>query len=237
MSNYTKVSIIIPAYNEKNTIREIVERTKKANVLGLEKEIIVVDNFSTDGTREIMQELGRDPMVKIILHDRNEGVGKSWRDGMFAASGQILIRQDADLEYQPEDFPLILKPILEGKAKIVFGSRILGQKKNIYQYKTYLWGGLLINKIFNIVLRINLSDVLTASKSFEKSILDSFSLECDHFEMESEFVAKATRAGYTIKEVPITYRARSFAEGKKIRWYHAYRILITLLWYRFAALS
>lgn len=237
MKNYTKVSIIIPAYNEAKTIREVVDRTQKADVLGLEKEIILVDNFSTDGTREIMQELGGDPMIKVILHDKNEGVGASWRDGMHAASGQILIRQDADTEYQPEDFPLIIKPILDGKAKIVFGSRVLGREKNRYQYKTYLWGGLLINKIFNIVLRTKLSDVLTASKSFEKSILDSFSLECNHFEMESELVAKAIRSGYEILEVPITYRARSFEEGKKIRWYHAYRILATLLWYRFASLK
>ena len=234
---YKKVSIIITAYNERATIKEIIARTKNADTCGLDKEIIVVDNFSTDGTREIIQALANDGHIRAIFHERNEGVGTSWRDGIKASTGEICIRQDADTEYQPEDFPLLLAPILSGKAKIVYGSRILGFNKSKYRYKTYLWGGLLVNKLCNLILGTRLTDVLTASKVFDKSIFQKFNLESVHFEIEAELTAKATRAGFNIIEVPITYRARSFEEGKKIRWHHAFRILWTTLKYRFASLK
>lgn len=237
MSSYKKVSIIIPAYNESRTIRDVVNRVKAADVLGLEKEIIIVDNHSQDGTREIIKELGNTPDIKTILHDKNEGVGVSWRDGMNMASGDILLRQDADTEYQPEDIKFLLAPILEGRSPVVYGSRILGFEKSKYRYQTYLWGGLLVNAMFNWVLWTRLTDALTASKAFDKKILAVISLKSAHFEIEAELTAKILRAGFSILEVPITYRARSFEEGKKIRWHHAFRILSTLFWYRFARKS
>ncbi len=238
MNLYKKVSIVIPAYNEKKSIQDVVERSLRADVLGLEREVIVVDNYSTDGTREIISKLvAQYPLVRGIFHEKNEGVGSSWRDGMMAATGKIILRQDADTEYQPEDFALLLRPVLDGKAKIVYGSRLINLNTSVYRYKTYLWGGLLINKLINLVLGIRLTDVLTASKVFDKDILKKFSLESVHFEIEAELTAKATRAGFNIIEVPITYRARSFEEGKKIRWHHTFRILRALLYYRFAPLQ
>ena len=232
-----KISIVIPAYNEKKTIREVVERTQKADTLGFEKEIILVDDFSKDGTREIIKELGATPGKKIVLHEKNQGVGAAWRDGIDASNGDIIIRQDADTEYQPEDFPLLLKPILDGRADIVYGSRILGFKKSKYRYQTYLWGGLMVNWLINRIVGTRLSDILTASKTFRKNIFDRISLESVHFEIESELTAKAKRAGLRIVEIPITYRARSFEEGKKIRWHHAFRLLKAAVKYRFAPIK
>lgn len=232
---YTKVSVVIPAYNEVGTIREIVERSKKADVLGLEKEIIVVDNFSTDGTRQVIQELAKEDGVYAIFHEKNEGVGSSWRDGIAAARGQIIIRQDADTEYQPEDFSSLLKPIVTGRSKIVYGSRLLQFEKSEYRYKSYLWGGIFINKLCNIIIGTELTDILTASKVFDKSIFEKFTLTSVHFEIEAELTAKALRAGFSIVEVPIAYKARTFEEGKKIRWHHAFIILKTAFMYRFFA--
>jgi glycosyltransferase involved in cell wall biosynthesis len=234
---YSKVSIVIPAYNEQRTIQKVIERTLAADTLGLEKEVIVVDNFSADGTRDTLKSLKVQLPIKVIFHHKNLGVGTSWRDGMKASTGEIIIRQDADLEYLPEDFPILLRPILEGKAKIVYGSRILGFDKSKYRYKAYLWGGRLVNRICNIFMGTRLTDMLTASKVFEKEILDHFSLESVHFEIESELTAKARRAGFSILEVPITYNARSFEEGKTIRWHHAFRLIWAALKYRFASLK
>ena len=155
---------------------------------------------------------------------------------MKMASGDILLRQDADTEYQPEDMKLLLAPILEGRSPVVYGSRILGFEKSKYRYQTYLWGGLFVNAMFNWILWTRLTDALTASKAFDRKILDVISLESMHFEIEAELTAKILRAGFLILEVPITYRARSFEEGKTIRWHHAFRILSALIWYRFARL-
>ena len=230
---YKKVSIVIPAYNEIRTLAETVRRTLAADTLGLEKEVILVDNFSTDGTRELMQKLEREACVKIILHEKNLGVGTSRRDGIAASSGEIIIRQDADLEYQPEDFSTLLQPILDGRVKIVYGSRILGFSKSKYRYKMYLWGGLLVNKLCTLIIGVRLTDILTASKVFERAIFEKFDLESEHFEIEAELTAKATRAGFKILEVPITYKARSFEEGKSIRWHHAFGLLKAALRHRF----
>lgn len=232
-----RVSIIIPAYNEKATIHNVVMRVKKANTLGLEKEIILVDDSSSDGTREIIRELGTDPVIRAIFHERNRGVGAAWRNGIAVATGDIIIRQDADTEYQPEDFPLLLKPLLENKADIVYGSRILGFEKSAYRYKMYLWGGLLVNWLINLFAGTRLTDTLTASKAFHRHIFEKLSLGSEHFEIEAELTAKVRRAGLRIVEVPITYRARSFEEGKKIRWHHAFQLLKAAIWYRFAPLK
>lgn len=231
--NFSKVTIVIPVYNEKRTICQVVDRTLVADTLGLEKEIIVVDNYSTDGTRELLKEIEKEKNVRILYHSQNLGVGTSWRDGIAASSGGIILRQDADLEYMPEDFPLLLKPIINGIADVVYGSRILGFSKSKYRYKTYLWGGLFVNKLCNIILGTRLTDILTAAKVFDRAILDKISLKSAHFEIESELTAKVVRAGFRIVEVPITYKARSFKEGKKIRWHHAFRILRAAFLYRF----
>ena len=232
------LSVIIPAYNERATIREVIERVKKADSLGLKKEIIVVDDASKDGTQEIIQELREaDSTVRAIFHERNLGVGAAWRDGIAISTGDILLRQDADTEYQPEDFPLLLRPILEEKADIVYGSRILGFDKSVYLYKMYLWGGFVVNWLINCFIGTRLTDTLTASKAFHKRIFEKITLESKHFEIEAELTAKARRAGLRIIEVPITYRARSFEEGKKIRWHHAFPLMKAALWYRFARLK
>ncbi|MEK7576128.1 MAG: glycosyltransferase family 2 protein [Patescibacteria group bacterium] len=234
---FSRVTIIIPVYNEKRTIRQVIDRSLVADTLGLEKEIIVVDNYSTDGTRDMLQKISGERKIKIILHNKNLGVGTSWRDGIAASSGEIILRQDADLEYMPEDFSLLLKPIIDGRASVVYGSRILGYSKSKYRYKAYLWGGILVNKLCNIIWGTHLTDILTAAKVFDRSILDKILLESAHFEIEAELTSKVVRAGFNIIEVPITYQARSFEEGKTIRWHHAFRILWAALKYRFVSLQ
>ncbi|MBI2031237.1 MAG: glycosyltransferase family 2 protein [Candidatus Levybacteria bacterium] len=224
------VSIIVPLYNDKKFILETLKRIEKAKIPGFKKEIIVVDDYSTDGGRELIKKYKN--KYKIILHKKNIGVGGALRSGIKVATGEYIVRQDDDLEYDPNDIFYLLHPLITNQADIVYGSRTLN-KNNDYSKKSYYWGGRLLNLIFNILYLNTISDFITGSKVFKRSVFNNLHLETNGFEIESEISAKATKEKYRIVSLPIAYRSRSFEEGKNIRWYHAFSIIVTLIKYRF----
>ena len=210
-----KVSIIIPVFNEQKTIGQVIQAVESVDLGPVEKEIIIVDDGSTDGTREILAKLGS--RHRVIYQPKNTGKGAALRKGFQEASGDYIINHDADLEYDPADFVLLIQPILDGKAEVVFGSRHLDPAKNKYVYKRYLLGGLFLNFLINLLTGIKINDILSGSKIFPRSALSRISLKSRGFETDIELVIKLRRAGYGILEVPISYKARRIEEGKKIR--------------------
>lgn len=224
-----KLSVIIPCYNEVATIEQILAAVKAVN---LAYEIIVVDDGSTDGTREVLTNLPPDPQVRIIYHDRNQGKGAAVRTGFAAARGDVFLIQDADLEYDPRDYPALLKPIQEGRAKVVYGSRFLGGPR-----KTMFFWNMVANKILtfmtNILYNTILSDMETCYKVFCAEVVQGIKLRSRRFEFEPEITAKVLKRGYRIYEVPISYNGREWHEGKKIKWTDAPIAAWTLLRYRF----
>jgi glycosyltransferase involved in cell wall biosynthesis len=212
-----RLSIVIPAYNERDTIAEILRRVRAAPVSGLEREIIVVDDCSTDGTREILRGLPRDAGLRIIEKPKNQGKGAALRDGFAAATGDIVLVQDADLEYDPNEYPRLLQPILDGVADVVYGSRFLGGPHRVLYFWHYVANrGLTL--LSNMVTNVNLTDMETCYKVFRAEVLRQISLESDRFGFEPEVTAKVARLGYRMFEVPISYYGRTYAEGKKIGW-------------------
>ncbi len=226
-----KISIIIPAYNEKNTVLEIVKKVKEVKLRGIKKEIIIIDDASKDGTSEIIKEIKGDGIIKIF-HENNKGKGASVRDGINRASGDIIIIQDADLEYEPKDYPSLIKPIIERKAEVVYGSRIL--YKN-YGYSSYYFmlGGRLVTFITNLLFFSKLTDEPTCYKTFKASVIKNIKINGNRFEWEPEVTAKILKKGIKIKEVPIRYYPRSIEQGKKINWKDGLAAIWTLNKYRF----
>lgn len=210
-----KISIIIPVFNEEKTIEEILKRVISAPVFDCQKEIIVINDGSTDKTREILQNLS--PKITLINLEENHGKGFALREGFKKASGEIIVIQDADLEYNPKDYEKLLAPILEGKTKIVYGSRNLNPEIKPFS-KIYLWGGKLVTGIFNLLFKTKLTDVFTGYKIFKKEVLKELCLKENRFGFDVEFSSKAIKKGFTVLEVPISYTGRSFKEGKRIRW-------------------
>ncbi|MCX7680494.1 MAG: glycosyltransferase family 2 protein [Anaerolineae bacterium] len=211
-----KLSIIICVYNERDTILTVLERVRAAH-LGeeWEKEIIVVDNFSTDGTRELLQELNA-PDIKVIFHPRNLGKGSSVRTGIAHCTGDYAIIQDADLEYDPQDYTLFLERVAEDHPAAIYGSRTLGGRA-IYKYVANYWGVRFLTALTNLLYGAQLTDVATAAKMVRTDVLKSLHLSGTGFDLDFELTDKLLRAGYHIAEVPISYRPRTIAEGKKIR--------------------
>ncbi len=222
-----KVSIIIPVYNERDTILEILNEVNKAQIPSIEKEIIVVDDCSVDGTREILR--GLENQYTILYQEQNQGKGAALRKGYEVATGNYILNQDADLEYDPQDYQVLLGPILAGTADVVFGSRHLEKSKNKYAYRRYLWGGLALNAIVNFIARSSISDIFSGSKVFPREILSRIQLESTGFEVETELTVKLIKSGLRIIEVPISYSARTIEQGKKIRPHHALRIIKTAI--------
>jgi len=227
MKNFSpnkKISILIPVYNEEKTIEEILKRVLKETERW-NKEIIIVNDGSIDKTSEKLKKF----LDKITLIDleKNRGKGFALREGFKRASGKIIITQDADLEYDPKDYQKLLTPILGGKTKIVYGSRNLNPE-NRPSSKTYLYGGKLITAIFNFLFRTKLTDINTGYKVFEKDILDDISLKENGFSFCEEFTVQVIKNNLSILEVPISYRGRSFFEGKKLRWYHGLRSILVI---------
>jgi len=222
-----KLSIIIPVYNEKNTILEVLNRVEKVDA-GMKKEIIIVDDYSTDGTREILKKLTK---YKILYHDKNMGKGSAIRTGLRHSTGDILLIQDADLEYKPEEYPVLLKPILDGKAEVVYGSRFLQKHKPRY------WLNYQGNKLISLITRAlffqKITDMETCYKVFKADVIKRIKLKAKRFDFEPEITAKIMKKGYKIYEVPISYKCRSYAEGKKITWKDGLAALWHIIKYRF----
>lgn len=227
---FKKVSIIMPVYNEEAFVSEIIGRVLRANTLGLSREIIAVDDGSCDGTLSAARRLADGQTVRVFSLDRNMGKGCALRRGFQEAQGDIFLIQDADFEYDTAFYPVLLEPILSGKARVVYGSRFMGTCRNMR----------LPNRAVNIILRamanglygLNLTDEATGFKVFTRDVLDGMNLVCKRFEFCPELTAKIGLKKIPIVEVPITYSARTIGEGKKIRWYDAFIAIWTLLKYR-----
>lgn len=223
-----KLSIVIPVYNEKNTIEEIVRRVK---AIDIDKEIVVIDDFSTDGTRELLKNSLADKIDKVIFHEKNRGKGAALRTGFFHVTGDYVIVQDADLEYNPQEIPLLLQPVLEGKADVVFGSRFMGGRPHRVVYFWHYMGNIFLTLLSNIFTNINLTDMETCYKLFKRDIIQSIAIEENRFGFEPEITSKVARLKCRIYEVGISYYGRSYEEGKKIGWKDGVRAIYCILKY------
>lgn len=223
-----RVSIIIPCFNERNTVSEII---KKLIAIPYDKEIIVVDDGSTDGTVEILKEFNFNP-VKLLFHGVNIGKGSAIRTALKSVSGDIVVIQDADLEYDPNEYHKLIEPIISGRAQVVYGSRILKKNNPICSRKFYI-GGRFLTFLANLLYKANITDEPTCYKAFEVSLLNSLNLRCNRFEFCPEVTAKIRKRNIPIYEVPISYNPRKLKEGKKIGWRDGIEAVWTLLKYRF----
>ncbi len=226
-----KLSVLIPVYNEARTIDEVLRQVAAVPV---EKEILVVDDGSTDGTREILKDWDGRCGVRVIRHDQNRGKGQALATALAEAIGEVLIIQDADLEYDPADYPAMLRPIESGRADVVYGSRFRGAAENRVQNFWHTVGNRTLTLISNVVTDLNLTDMATCYKVFHRRVVPSLDLQSSRFGVDAEITAKVARGGFRIFEVPVSYFARSRAEGKKIRLRDGFSALGALLRYRFS---
>jgi glycosyltransferase involved in cell wall biosynthesis len=222
---------VIPVYNEKATIRAIIEKVLSVRLEGIEKELIVVNDCSRDGTREALEELSL-PDVRIVHHERNRGKGAALRTGFARATGDIVLVQDADMEYNPDEYPVLLKPILDGHADVVYGSRFLSGPHRVHLF-WHMAGNRFLTLLSNIMSNLNLTDMETCYKVFRREVLQSMTLRSDRFGFEPEVTQKVARGGWRVYEVPISYHGRDYAEGKKIGWKDGVSAVYTIIKYRF----
>jgi glycosyltransferase involved in cell wall biosynthesis len=226
---YHKLSVIVPVYDERNTVGEIVRRMRAVDI-PLEREFVLVDDGSTDGTREVLRQL-TDSTVRVVYHENNLGKGAAIRSGLDQVSGDLVLVQDADLEYDPEDWPKLLAPVLRGKAQVVYGSRFTGERRNMLFL--HWMGNRFLSLVTNVLYNTTLSDMETCYKLFDRRVLAGINLRSSRFDFEPEVTAKVLRQGIRIYEVPISYAGREFHEGKKITWRDGVVALWTLVKYRF----
>jgi glycosyltransferase involved in cell wall biosynthesis len=224
------LSVLIPVYNEKATVSELLRRVRAVD-LPVDKEIVLVDDGSTDGTRDILKAIPKD-QAKVVFHERNQGKAAAVRTAIKEASGDFLIIQDADLEYDPVDYPALLTPLLDGRADVVYGSRFLGGPHRVLLFWHY-FGNKLFTLLTNIIYDVNLTDMGTCYKAFEAKALKAMPLSAERFGIEAELTAKVCKRGLRLYEVPISYSGRTYAEGKKITWKDGFSYLWCLLRYRF----
>jgi glycosyltransferase involved in cell wall biosynthesis len=225
----SRLSVIVAVFNERNTVAEIVRRMRSVN-LPIEREIVIVDDGSDDGTRDVLTQL-QDSTVRVVKHPVNRGKGAAIRTGLGHATGDVVLVQDADLEYDPEDWPILLAPVLKGRARVVYGSRFTGERRNMFFLH---WAGnRFLSLVTNMLYNSTLSDMETCYKLFERDVLDGIQLRAERFDFEPEFTAKILRSGIRIYEVPISYAGREVDEGKKITWRDGVTALWTLVKYRF----
>jgi glycosyltransferase involved in cell wall biosynthesis len=224
-----KLSIVIPCYNEAKTIRLIVDRVRAAPVA--EKEIIIVDDCSRDGTRDLLRTQIAPLVDRIIYHEVNQGKGAALRTGFAAATGEAIIVQDADLEYDPQEYPRLLRPIMDGKADVVFGSRFMGGEAHRVVYFWHMVGNKFLTLLSNMFTGINLTDMETCYKVFRREVLQKITIEENRFGFEPEITAKVARLECVIYEVGISYYGRTYAEGKKIGWRDGFRALYAIVKY------
>ena len=228
-ARFSKLSVIVPVYDERNTVVEIVRRMRAVE-LPVDLEILIVDDGSTDGTGDVLRQLA-DSTVRVVLHEHNKGKGAAIRTGLEKVTGDLVLIQDADLEYDPEDWPKLLNPVLRGKAQVVYGSRFTGERRNMLFLH---WvGNRFLSLVTNVLYNTTLSDMETCYKLFDRTVLEGITINASRFEFEPEITAKLLRRGIRIYEVPISYTGREFEEGKKITWRDGFIALWTLVKYRF----
>ncbi len=233
LPTYSLLSVIVPVFNERVTVAEVIRRIRAVEV-PVDIEIIVVDDGSSDGTEKVLTALG-DSTVRILTHPVNRGKGAAIRTGMASARGDLLLIQDADLEYDPQDWPRLLDPILRGKAQVVYGSRFTGERKNMLPLH---WiGNRFLSMVTNLLYSSTMSDMETCYKLFDREVLKGITIESDKFDFEPEITAKVLRRGYRIYEVPISYAGREASEGKKITWRDGIGALRALIKYRFTRID
>ena len=224
-----KLSIVIPIYNERETLETLVA---KVNAADYEKEIILIDDFSTDGTRELLKNFEGKENFQVLYHNRNQGKGAALRTGFSNVTGDIIIIQDADLEYNPADYPILIEPILDGRADVVYGSRFLGGPHRVL----FFWhsiGNMFLTTLSNMFTNVNLTDMETGYKVFTKKVNDTLSFKCNRFGFEPEFTAKVAKNNFRIYEVPISYNGRDYSEGKKITWKDGFAAIWYIFKFRF----
>jgi glycosyltransferase involved in cell wall biosynthesis len=227
-----KLSIIVPVFNERSTVAELLHRVRAVELDGITKEIVVVDDGSTDGSRDVLREHAAAGEIVLRLLPRNMGKGAAVREGLRNATGDILLVQDADLEYDPADYPILLRPILTGKSKVVYGSRFLGEHKAMYFWHSL--GNQFLTLLTNILFDTTLTDMETCYKVFTSDIARRLKLRSQRWGFDPEITAKILRMGHRIYEVPVSYAGREHWEGKKIvAWRDGPKVLLTLLRYRF----
>jgi glycosyltransferase involved in cell wall biosynthesis len=228
MAEPVTISVVIPVYNEVKTIGQVIQRVIDC---GYETEVVVVDDASSDGTREFLQQL-ENPKVRCYYHAANRGKGAALRMGFAAAKYEFVIVQDADLEYDPRDFRLVMEPLINGRADMVYGSRFLGGPHRVLLFWHYV-GNRFLTLISNLLNNLNLTDMETGMKAFRRERLMELKLSADRFTFEPEITAKASRARWRIYEVPISYSGRTYDEGKKIGWRDAVTAIAAVVYYRF----
>ena len=225
-----KITVLVPVYNELNTLETILKKAEETNLCGLEKEIILIDDYSTDGTRDILKNL--ESKYKVLYHDKNMGKGAALKTGFANMTGDIVIVQDADLEYEPKDYENLVKEVYEGNADIVYGSRLMGKPDDSFIW-THLWGNRLITFVANILYGQKLTDIETCYKVFKRELLDGVDVKSHRFDFEPEITAKMLKKKAKFMELPISYSGRGHDEGKKITWKDGFGAIWALIKYRF----
>lgn len=228
-----KLSIVIPVYNEAGTIAEIVDLVRSVEI-GMEKEILLVDDCSADGTLEVLRKMGEQQTdLKVLFHSVNQGKGAALRTGFAAATGDIVLVQDADLEYDPNEYPRLLQPIIDGHADVVFGSRFMGGGPHRVVYYWHYLGNWLLTALSNMTTNLNLTDMEVCYKVFRREVIQSIPLKENRFGFEVEITAKVARRKLKIYEVPISYYGREYSEGKKVGWKDGFSALRCIVKYMF----
>ena len=228
-----KLSIIIPVYNEEKTILQVIDKIKEVKLKSMTKEIVIVDDFSVDKTRKILSGF-KDRSVKVFFHQKNMGKGAAIRTALRHTTGDIILIQDADLEYDPKEYEKLLKPIIGNEAKVVYGTRLEAIRKNLKNmYKLHYFGNVFLTIMTNVLYGAKITDMETGYKVFRKEVIKGMRLRAKRFDFEPEITSKILKRGYRIKEVPIDFTGRKFSEGKKITWVDGFKAMYYLIKYRF----